>query len=101
MLFIKVTVQMSISENLERISSTVNDLKQFISTACLSNNVSELYNSRYLFLFFSNKSDSVFHESKPLKRLSAYQLSKLKKKKKDDKKKNVAMVKMLHELYWS
>lgn len=101
MSFIEAAVQLGTPENLERIPGTVGGLKRFISAARLPNNVPGLYDSRYLSLFFGNKSDSTFCEPKPLGRLSAYQLSKLKKKKEDDKKKNVAMVKMLREPYWS
>ncbi|KAB8269043.1 hypothetical protein BDV30DRAFT_230136 [Aspergillus minisclerotigenes] len=100
MSFIEAAIQLGSPENLERAPGTVDGLKQFISAARLSNNVPGLYDSRYLSLFFGNKTDGTFREPKPLGKLSAYQLNKLNKKKEDDKK-NVAMVKMLHEPYWS
>lgn len=100
MSFIEAAVQLGSPENLETAPGTVGGLKQFISAARLSNNVPGLYDSRYLSLFFGNKTDGTFREPKPLGKLSAYQLNKLNKKKEDDKK-NVAMVKMLHEPYWS
>ncbi|OOO09344.1 AMP-dependent synthetase and ligase [Aspergillus oryzae] len=97
---IQLTIQLGSPENLETAPGTVGGLKQFISAARLSNNIPGLYDSRYLSLFFGNKTDGTFREPKPLGKLSAYQLNKLNKKKEDDKK-NVAMVKMLHEPYWS
>ncbi|GMG29722.1 unnamed protein product [Aspergillus oryzae] len=100
MSFIEAAVQLGSPENLETAPGTVGGLKQFISAARLSNNIPGLYDSRYLSLFFGNKTDGTFREPKPLGKLSAYQLNKLNKKKEDDKK-NVAMVKMLHEPYWS
>lgn len=100
MSFIEAAVQLGSPENLETAPGTVGGLNQFISAARLSNNAPGLYDSRYLSLFFGNKTDGTFREPKPLGKLSAYQLNKLNKKKEDDKK-NVAMVKMLHEPYWS
>ncbi|RAQ53599.1 hypothetical protein AFGD_006833 [Aspergillus flavus] len=100
MSFIEASVQLGSPENLETAPGTVGGLNQFISAARFSNNVPGLYDSRYLSLFFGNKTDGTFREPKPLGKLSAYQLNKLNKKKEDDKK-NVAMVKMLHEPYWS
>lgn len=101
MSFIEAAVQLGTPEHLEKIPGTVGGLKRFISAARLPNNVPGLYDSRYLSLFFGNRNDNTFREPKPLGRLSAYQLGKLKKKKEDDKKKNMAMIKMLHEPYWS
>lgn len=72
MSFIEVAVQLGTAENLEKVPGTVGGLKQFISTTCLPNNVPGLYNLRYLSLFFSNKSNSIFCELKPLRRLLAY-----------------------------
>ncbi|KAL4791915.1 putative amidoligase enzyme-domain-containing protein [Aspergillus venezuelensis] len=100
MSFIEAAIQLSTVENLERVPSTVGLLKRSIQAANFPNNVPGLYDSRYLSLCFGNKSDNTFREPKPLGRLSAYQLNKLKKKKEDDKKKNMAMVKMMREPYW-
>jgi hypothetical protein len=101
MSFVEAAIQLGTPEYLESLPSAVGGLKQFISAASLPDNVPGLYDSRYLSLFFGNKNDSTFREPKPLGKLSAYQLSKLNQKKEDDKKKNVAMVKMLREPYWS
>lgn len=101
MSFIEAAVQLGTAENLERVPGTVGGLKRFIGAARLPNNVPGLNDSRYLSFFFDNKGDNTFRKPKPLGRLSAYQLSKLKKKKEEDKEKNVVMVKMSHEPYWS
>jgi len=101
MSFIEAAVKLGTPEYLARSPGTVGGLKRFISAADLPGNVPGLYNSKYLSLFFGNKSDNALREPKPLGRLSDHQLAKLKKKKDDDKAKNVAMLNMLYEPYWS
>lgn len=101
MSFIDAAIRLGDPERLERVPATVGGLKWFIRAANLPDNVPGLYKLRYLNRFFSGKSDSAFREPKPLGKLSAARLLKLKKKKEEDKKKNLAMVKMLQQPYWS
>ncbi|PYI09012.1 hypothetical protein BO78DRAFT_459563 [Aspergillus sclerotiicarbonarius CBS 121057] len=101
MSFIEAAIQLGSPESLNKVPATVGGLKWFLQTAHLPDQLPGLYDSRYLELFFAGKADSVFREPKPLGKLSAHKLNKLARKKEEDKRKNIAMVKMLHEPYWS
>jgi hypothetical protein len=101
MSFVEAAIRLGDLERLERVPATIGGLKWFIRAAKLPENVPGLYDSRYLDLLFSRKSENAFREPKPLGNLSASRLLKLKNKKEEDKRKNLAMVKMLQEPYWS
>ncbi|KAF7591582.1 hypothetical protein BBP40_001330 [Aspergillus hancockii] len=101
MSFVEAAIRLGEPGKLEKIPGTVGGLKWFINAANLPDKVPGLYDSRYLDLFFSGRSDTALREPRPLGNLTADRLSKLKKKKEEDMRKNVAMAKMLQEPYWS
>ncbi|PWY94336.1 hypothetical protein BO94DRAFT_563775 [Aspergillus sclerotioniger CBS 115572] len=101
MSFIEAAIQLGGPESLCKVPATVGGLRWFLQTANLPDQMPGLYDSRYLEVFFASKADSVFREPMPLGTLSAHKLNKLARKKEEDKRKNIAMIKMLHEPYWS
>ncbi|KAH8691937.1 putative amidoligase enzyme-domain-containing protein [Talaromyces proteolyticus] len=101
MSFVEAAIRLGDPKTLQKVPSTVGGLRQFIQAANLPDGIPGLFDSRYLNLIFLGKLETAFREPKPLGNLSAYKLNKLKVKKEEDKKKNVAMIKMLREPYWS
>lgn len=101
MSFLEASVRLGDVESLKSVPATVGGLQWFIQAAKLPDGIPGLFDSRYLKLFFAGKNQSAFREPRPLGILSPYKLNKLNRKKEEDKRKNVAMVKMLQEPYWS
>ncbi|KAG0154189.1 hypothetical protein PDIDSM_1569 [Penicillium digitatum] len=101
MSFLEASVRLGDVESLKSVPATVGGLQWFIQAAKLPDGIPGLFDSRYLKLFFAEKNQSAFREPRPLGILSPYKLNKLNRKKEEDKRKNVAMVKMLQEPYWS
>lgn len=101
MSFLEVSVQLGDVERLKSVPTTIGGLQWFIQAAKLPDGIPGLFDSWYLKLFFTGKNKSAFCEPKPLGNLSPYRLNKLNQKKEEDKRKNIAMVKILQEPYWS
>lgn len=101
MSFLEASVRLGDVERLKSVPATIGGLHWFIQAAKLPDGIPGLFDSRYLMPFFAGKNPSAFREPKPLGNLSPHRLNKLNRKKEEDKRKNIAMVKVSQEPYWS